>query len=374
MDRLSLSAMLSHLLVAFTIEFDNEAERQMRHRTTRRGLSDHEPTPDSLHAPWLVSLVMWSNCMRFLSDKGVTVRQLADLARTSTNINGMERWGYVVIEPDPADKRPKPPRSQWLIRPTAAGRKAQEVWRPLFDGIEKRWQERFGNDEIGKLRESLQHILSQIGLDLPDCLPILGYGLFSRLPDRKPQSAGRSAGGRTRFPLSALLSQVLLTFALEFERQSDLSLAISANVLRVLDEKGVQIRDLPLLTAVSKEAISMAMGFLQKRGIATVENYQAASRTKLARLTPKGYEAMDTCQQLFSSIEAEWQVRLGKDAVRNLRPSLEPLVGDATSASSSPLFRGLEPYPDGWRASIPKPNILPHYPMVLHRGGFPDGS
>jgi hypothetical protein len=170
MDRLSLSAMLSHLLVAFTIEFDNEAERQMRHRTTRRGLSDHEPTPDSLHAPWLVSLVMWSNCMRFLSDKGVTVRQLADLARTSTNINGMERWGYVVIEPDPADKRPKPPRSQWLIRP------------------DRRWQE----------------------------------------------------GGGTRSSLSALLSQVLLAFALEFERQSDLSLAISANVLRVLGETGVQ--------------------------------------------------------------------------------------------------------------------------------------
>jgi hypothetical protein len=51
----------------------------------------------------------------------------------------------------------------------------------------------------------------------------------------------------------------------------------------------------------------------------------------------------------------------------------EALVGDAT-ADSSPLFRGLEPYPDGWRASVRKPNTLPHYPMVLHRGGFPDGS
>jgi hypothetical protein len=34
------------------------------------------------------------------------------------------------------------------------------------------------------------------------------------------------------------------------------------------------------------------------------------------------------------------------------------------------LFRGLEPHPDGWRASVRKPNTLPHYPMVLHRGGF----
>ena len=46
---------------------------------------------------------------------------------------------------------------------------------------------------------------------------------------------------------------------------------------------------------------------------------------------------------------------------------------------------GLQPYPDGWRARGPylrqttavlnDPGAaLPHYPMVLHRGGWPDGS
>src|SRR3982074_2762354 len=35
---------------------------------------------------------------------------------------------------------------------------------------------------------------------------------------------------------------------------------------------------------------------------------------------------------------------------RNLRESLERLDGDAT-AHRSPLFRGLEPYPNGWRAA-----------------------
>ena len=37
---LPLPTLLSHVLVAFTIEFDNEAERQIRHRTTKRGLSN----------------------------------------------------------------------------------------------------------------------------------------------------------------------------------------------------------------------------------------------------------------------------------------------------------------------------------------------
>jgi hypothetical protein len=27
-----------------------------------------------------------------------------------------------------------------------------------------------------------------------------------------------------------------------------------------------------------------------------------------------------------------------------------------------------------WRARVPAPAALPHYPMTLHRGGYPDGS
>lgn len=55
-----LPTLLSQALVAFTIEFDNEAERLIAHRTTTHG-SAIRPGGGSLHAPWLVSLVMWSN-------------------------------------------------------------------------------------------------------------------------------------------------------------------------------------------------------------------------------------------------------------------------------------------------------------------------
>ena len=67
-DRLPLPTLLSQVLVAFTIEFDNEAERRMPHRT-----SNHGSTPDSLDASWLVSLAMWENCMRFVTDEPITV-------------------------------------------------------------------------------------------------------------------------------------------------------------------------------------------------------------------------------------------------------------------------------------------------------------
>lgn len=346
------------MLVAFTIEFDNEFEHQMPHRTTTQGSKD---------GPWLVSLVMWSNCMQFVREEGVSVSELEALARTPTNLNGMERWGYIVVAPSPADKRPRPPRPAWLIRPTAKGRQAQDVWRPLFGVIEKRWHTRYGKDQIDQLKESLRAVINRIELDLPDCLPILGYGLYSKAADHKRQEDVGSD-----LPLSALLSKVLLAFAIEFERESDLSLAISANVLRLLDETGERVRDLPLLSGVSKESISMALGVLQKKRVATVEPDQTASRTKVARLTSLGVRVKDAYLQLLGKIEESWQARFGKEVIVKLRKSLEQLVGDPTAPS--PPFRGLEPYPDGWRASVRKPTTLPHYPMILHRGGYPDGS
>ncbi len=349
-----LSTLLSQVLVAFTIEFDNEFERQTPHWTTNHGGSRFE-------GPWLASLVMWSNCMQFASEEGVTVREVERLARTKTNWNGMERWGYIVVNPDPADRRPKPPRSDWVVHATSKGRKAQDVWRPLFGVLESRWRARFGEDVIDRLRESLWAVLREIDLELPDCLPILGYGLFSRVAEQKLR-----APVEPDLPLLALLSRVLLAFAIEFESKSALSLAISANVVRVLD-KGIRIGDLPLLTGVSKESIAMALGILQKARLAVVEAHPASGRGKVVRLTPKGKEVQYAYRGLLSAIEARWQARFGEKPMVKLRDSLEALAGE-------PLFRGLEPYPEGWRASVRKPQTLPHYPMVLHRGGYPDGS
>jgi hypothetical protein len=48
-------------LVAFTIEFDNEFERLVPHRTT-----NHGSTGGSSSVPWLVSMAMRSQFMRAL--------------------------------------------------------------------------------------------------------------------------------------------------------------------------------------------------------------------------------------------------------------------------------------------------------------------
>ena len=149
--RLPLSALLSQVLVAFIIEFDNEFERQMPHRTT-----DHGRTQGQGKVPWLVSMAMWSTCMRFITADGITVRELTRRARTGTNLPGMQRWGYITIAPDPAGTRPKPPRSGWVIHATASGRRAQQIWLPLTGAIEERWAARFGADNIAALKRLIE--------------------------------------------------------------------------------------------------------------------------------------------------------------------------------------------------------------------------
>jgi hypothetical protein len=58
--------------------------------------------------------------------------------------------------------------------------------------------------------------------------------------------------------------------------------------------------------------------------------------------------------------------RFGEETISTLRAGLEGLLPS--------LWLVLEPYPDGWGASVQKLAVLPYFPMVLHRGGFPDGS
>jgi DNA-binding MarR family transcriptional regulator len=359
--RLPLPTLLSQALVALTIEFDNEFEHQVPHRTT-----NHGATTRSHPVPWLVSRVMWSNFMRFIDEDGTAVRDLQQRLRMPPKSMRIwltrmgEWWGYIAVAPNA------------MVLPTPGGRKAMEVWRTLESLIEARWRERFGEDTIDHLREALATIVSQVEVVLPDSLPIVGYGLFSSGPE-EAQGAVTDARTTTSLPLATLLSKVLLSFAIEFERASEVSLAISANVLRLTTQEGVEVSDLPRLSGVSKEAIAMSLSFLGKRGYAVIQPKSAGRRGKVFLLTPKGRKAQDGYRQLVWTMEERWQARFGEKSIGRLRELLEQLaVGHG--AQQSPLFRGLEPYPEGWRASVASPEVLPHYPMVLHRGGFPDGS
>lgn len=315
-DHLPLSALLSHALVAFIIEFDNEFELRTPHQTSNHG--------GVRGAPWLVSMAMWMLFLRHIPDEGIGAPELA------------QRWGLPVAEA----RRWAARFGKWwgyimpgaVVRPTSGGAKAFAVWRGLTIEIEKRWEQRYGKLALARFAEPFR--------ELPDFLPILGYGLWS-----KPWGAPT---GDVSLPV--LLSKVLLGFAVEYESQSAVSLAIAANVLRLVPDEGFRLRDLPRFSGVSKEAIAMATGYLEKHGFARI----GPGRT--FELTDKGRTAREEYARLVWDIERKWNVPDLRGALESIRitPPVLP--------------------PGTWRSKVARPEVLPDFPMILHRGGYPDGS
>ena len=256
---LALASLLSQALVAFTIESDNEAEHRLPHRTTDHGASGGGD------GAWLVSLVMWENCLRHVTDQPITVGELETRARTGTNLDGMRRWGYITIDGTARKVHKGRPGPDAVLRATAAGLRARQVWLPLPGLIE------------------------------------------------------------------------------------------------------------PPLTGTSKEAVSWALGILIREHLAVEEPDPAAGRGKVVWLVPQGLQAQRAYHEVVDAIVRHWRERFSTSAIDGLRVSLETLA-IAPDGEPVPLLTGLEPYPDNWRAALRRPATLPHYPMVLHRGGYPDGS
>jgi DNA-binding MarR family transcriptional regulator len=348
---LAVPARLSQVLTAFIIECDNEFEHRMPHRTTRHGSAG-----DLRHPPWLVSMAMWANCLRFVPADGIAAGELARQARLTGHSMGlvltrMSRWwGYLTVPPGAAASR--------LVTPTRAGRQAQEIWAPLPDEIEERWRARFGAAAVEGLRGALVPAVARREMLLPDFLPV-GE---AKLADGREDGAGLA--------LPALLAKVLLALALDFERESDLALgaytdrgaarlAISAGLLRVLADEGTQVRALPALTGVAQMTIGNWLGSLEEHRYLTVGADPAGGRFKVARPTPRGRAARDAYLR--------WAAADGGLQAAALRAALAALDGDL-------LLSGTAPYPDGWRAQVERPATLPHYPVISMRGGFPDGS
>ena len=318
-----LSALLS-VLVAFTLELDGEFERQMR-ETGYAGAS--------------LSAVIWSTLMRFLAGASPSVRNLAAQSlssekRVKFELGCLERWSFITLEADPADDRPiaarphrlagrllrdgwgsgRGIRSDWIVRPTAKGRRAIEIWTPLFDEIESRWLSRFGSDQIGALRLSLEDIAAQLDVDLPHGIP----GQWELDVTYKT----RSTFDAVPLPLPALLSQLLLAFTMEFQRESRVPLRLCANTLRVLCDHPIPEGEIPHLTGCSPETSGIGW---QIKPFVVVESAEPPRRGKLVRLSPLGLLARENYYNITSAVEKRWETHFGKQKTRRLRKSLSDL-------------------------------------------------
>ncbi len=399
---LPLPAMLSQTFVAFAIEFDNEFEHRVPHRTTNYG-SSRVSGPGYLRAPWLVSMAMWVRYLRHVPEERIAAGELQ--RKIGISKKGLETWltrlgkwwGYLTIDAagnaspplgneEPANssgpESPMQPSAfnarakahtlrhglsleSRIVRWTPGGRRALEAWRGLLPSIEARWRERFGVT-IDRLGEALKEIVDRLGPETPEWFDVLEYETAKVRAARIPTPAHEMA-------LPQLLAKAILSFAEEFERDGEAPLAACANLLRVAGDEGVRVRDLPRMTGLAKEGIEAVLRMAHRGRLATVANGGGSGRSKVVLLSAKGRQDRDGYVEKARAIEKAWVERFGAETVAGLRLALEELAR-GREGEPCPLLRGVGPYPDGWRAKLPPLEMLPHFPMVSHRGGFPDGA
>jgi len=354
----SLSKLLSQVLVAFTVELDNEFERRMG---------------EAGYPGARLSLVVWANLMRFVAEGAMAVRNLASRAlapdkQIKFELGCLERWRFVALEPDPADGGPIPTavhrlsgrelregwgsgrgiRAGWLARLTSKGLTAAEIWPPLLAAIERRWETRFGKEEIHRLRHALQDVADQLDFELPLGLPP-GWDGAKEFPPRVTR-------GGDPLPLPALLSQLLLTFRVEFDGESPVPLEMCANTLRVLGKKPIRVAEIPRLTGGSPETTNIGW---QIKPYVVVTPDPAASRGKVVCLSLRGLTAQETYHRLIAQIEKRWEARFGKERIGLLRELLQSLF-DRRGGDGTLLSEGLVPPQGTARAGDQAPALGRH--------------
>jgi DNA-binding MarR family transcriptional regulator len=333
---------LSAAFVAFVIEVDDALEAR---RPARKG-------------PWLTSVAMWRNCMQWVPAEGITVAELVATARTPTDLHGMRRWGYVGVEGWARSASGRPPLKA-VVRPTGRGARVAAAWDGISAEVEERWDERYGSTVV-ELRAALVDLAGELDPGLPDTMPIVRHGWATRRDDEPERRPGPVAVAE--LGLDSLLARPLAAFALEYEASGKLSLALSANLLAVLGTEPTTLREIPDATGIQREQVDNVAGYLERAGLAELVPIPGAKRGKALALTERGEKAKAASAPKLTRLEATWEERHGP-VLERVREAL------ATLNVTFP-----EHPPGTWRAKDKELAHLPRFPLVTHRGGFPDGA
>jgi hypothetical protein len=228
-------------------------------------------------------LEMYANLLAHIADDGVARRDLPRRARLSKravafSVGVAQRWGWVAATGSAGAA---------LVRLTAEGQRQRDACARQLARAEHMWQARLGDDAVAAVRVSLEALVRQLDLELPH-FPA-GYGPadgsvtgggrrgrqhalrragmpgleFDAAEEQRAADAWEATSGGalyvaatgqdwrpvlrdegdtvTTLPLSALLSQALMAFTLDYEGSGGLSLAATANVIRHMHDEGVDV-------------------------------------------------------------------------------------------------------------------------------------
>jgi DNA-binding MarR family transcriptional regulator len=308
-----LFALVSQILVAFTLEIDNAFEKMMK---------------DTGYPGAGLSWSVWSQVMQFVGD-GISLKELQERSASRDvhfMVGCLERWRFIVLGRSArrvVHKRTgremrdgwgsgRGIRDEWIVRPAQKARKAAEIWPGLFGEIEEKWKARFGKEEIARLRKSLGAMAEKLDWRR-DALDDV---------EERLQFPSRLASDSPERSLAILLASVLYAFAMEFRAEAGTPLSWCANTIRVLGEKPIRAGEIARRTGASKEMV--AIGWRLKKFVVE-ERDPEAKRGTVVRLNEAGLAVKAKHARLVREIEQQWEEKFGKVTVRELRERLEGL-------------------------------------------------
>ena len=268
--------------------------------------------------PDVPSLAVWSNVLRCVGD-GISERALPEAARISSRlataaVTGSSRRGWIRKEPQ--------------VELTDAGRSAAERWPAQLAELDSAWKGtplRAALDSVvGQLELELPHYPASYGAADPSAIgaPFMGppKGDEARLrhgKDWRPVLRG-DGDTVTSLPITALLSQALMAFTIDYENGFPWPLASTLTVLCHLDVEPRPLADVPGDHGIKGNGKSL----LERHLIVDVTPDPGGARRKLVALTDRGAAVMKHHPGRLETVESEWCDRFGEGLIADLRDSL----------------------------------------------------
>ena len=274
------------------------------------------------------SLAVWSNVLRCVHDAGsagLGERELPAAARISKRlataaVTGSARRGWITV--GAASGSPK----QRHAALTDSGRRAAHVWPEQLAAADSEWA---GSD----VRSALESLVARLPFELPHYPASYGAadpsaigGPFAQ-PWKKtdvpahgndwspvPRTSDSSV---STLPITALLSQALMAFTIDYENRFPWPLASTATVLCHIGEEPMPLDDVPGDHGIMGNGKSL----LERHLIVEVTKDPASPRQKLVALTDRGVAVMKHHPGRLEAVEDEWSERFG-DTVAALRDAL----------------------------------------------------
>jgi hypothetical protein len=161
---------------------------------------------------------------------------------------------------------------------------------------------------------SLEALVSQFELEHPH-FPV-PYGTAD--PSFRGRGAGgvdwkpvprQSASSVEGLPMTALLSQALVAFAIDYEKERRGPIQWAANILQSIGSDGADV-------SPAQKSGTSSVPNLQRLGIVTID------RDNVVRLTARGRAMRDAYNPLCEQVESQWRNRLGSSLIDDVVATL----------------------------------------------------